>query len=256
MTKFLKPSLLLVILILSINANAQNLSTVKKAIVQSFIECIEHCTWEELSESVSYPLRRIYPTPDIENKADFLLRRTELFDDSLTNLILSSSVDSNWSEVGWRGIMLNHGALWLDEEGKLIAVNYETELEKQQRMALIELDRKELPTSLQVYESTVLQMKTEKFLLRIDEMSDGSYRYAAWLVKTKTDGGEPDEMLENGELNFDGSGGNHSYTFKSEEYTIVCSIIVLGKNTSPPAELLIYRDEQLVRSYPADWLKN
>lgn len=194
--------------------------------------------------------------PDIENKADFLLRRTELFDDSLSNLILSSSVDSNWSEVGWRGIMLNHGVLWLDVEGKLIAINYQTEAEKSKQKELIEADRNSINENLRDYERPVLQMNVEKFDIRIDEMQDGSYRYMHWIGDKRRSDGAPDLIIYNGEINYSGSGGNHYYEFAVLEYDFRCWVQYLGKEEDPPGSLELYQFDELLLSYPAVWLKN
>ena len=46
-----------------------------------------------------------------------------MFNDELTAVIASSNIDTDWDSVGWRGIMLNNGVMWVDTDGKIIAVN-------------------------------------------------------------------------------------------------------------------------------------
>jgi hypothetical protein len=36
--------------------------------------------------------------------------------------IITSDIEKDWTKMGYQGIMLNNGTLWLGEEGNLIAV--------------------------------------------------------------------------------------------------------------------------------------
>jgi len=72
---------------------------------------------------ISYPLKRQYPIPDIKNEAEFINRFDEVFDDELAKVIAASNINTDWDKVGWRGIMLNNGVMWVDTDGKIIAVN-------------------------------------------------------------------------------------------------------------------------------------
>ena len=49
-----------------------------------------------------------------------------LFDDELKKAIDDSKLE-DWDDVGWRGIMLYRGMLWLSEDVKLKATNYYTD---------------------------------------------------------------------------------------------------------------------------------
>lgn len=56
---------------------------------------------------------------------------------------------SDWSKFDWRGIMFGDGAIWIDENGKIISINYQSDQEKQLLVKAIQDDKKELPKSLQ-----------------------------------------------------------------------------------------------------------
>lgn len=86
-----------------------------------------------IASLVYYPLKRRYPIPDIKDEAELINRFDEVFDDELTAVIASSSIDTDWDSVGWRGIMLNNGVMWVDTDGKIIAVN--TQNAKEQALA-------------------------------------------------------------------------------------------------------------------------
>ncbi|MCJ8289501.1 MAG: hypothetical protein HRT58_07530 [Crocinitomicaceae bacterium] len=256
MKNLIKNSALILLLFVSMNGVAQTLSEEQNAGVTKFIEHVNDRNWEELSESISYPLRRKYPVPAIENKADFIKRHNELFDDNLISMIANSSIENNWSEVGWRGIMLEDGEIWLDGVGNLIGINYQTAAEKTIETELIEADRASLPVFFQDFDRPILQMDTEKFFIRIDQMKDESFRFIGWIGGVRNPNSDPIEIIEEGILEHQGTGGNLTYTFVSDFGKFVCSINVMTEGNSPVGELEIYRDEKLFRSYPAIWLKN
>jgi len=71
--------------------------------------------------------------------------------------------------------------------------------------------------------------------------ANNKYRYASW-KRTQTQSEKPVLILQNGEINFDGSGGNHSYIFKSGEYSYICEIIVLGPQPDTSYELIVTKN--------------
>ena len=71
-------------------------------------------------------------------------------------------------------------------------------------------------------------MKTNKFTIWIDQIEDGSYRYASW-SKSKTINEKPDIIIKNGSVTYEGSARNHWYTFKNADVKYICDINVLGK---------------------------
>lgn len=210
--------------------------------ITKFIKLIKLNDIEGISELIRFPLNREYPIPPVKTKSDFVKRFDEIFDNHLKNEILSSTIKDNWSEVGWRGIMLNQGTLWLDYDGSLIAINYQTIYEKELLSSIISAQKKKLHESIKKFSKSILELETEKYKIRIDEISESNYRYSAW-SKDKEMSDKPNIIIQNGKLEVDGSGGNHRYIFKNKEYTYECSIIVLGEEESPPAILTVYKNE-------------
>ena len=103
---------------------------------------------EAIADAVVYPLEREYPIPDIENKTDFIKRYSEIFDTTLKNEIVKSTPAKVWTDMGLRGIMLNRGTIWLDIDGRLSAVNYQSKLEADLKKTLIAAQKKELDPSI------------------------------------------------------------------------------------------------------------
>lgn len=240
--------LLLTLPFLSAFSQVQN--TDNQKVITDFINSVRQHNKEELSGKIIYPLKRTYPLPPIKNKQEFLNRYNEVFDDSLFNMIVTSKPDKDWTKMGWRGLMLRNGQLWLDENGRLIAVNYQSATESKKRVARIDKQRSYIHPSLQGFERPVCFLKTQKFKIRIDDMGNGNYRYASWPLQSKQSD-KPDLIIENGEFIHEGTGGNHRYKFKNDGYVYSCDVNVLRKKDMPPATLTIYKGDKAVLSQSA-----
>jgi hypothetical protein len=121
--------------------------------------------------------------------------------------------------VGWRGIMFDNGLIWIDSEERIIvALNYESAFEKKQKKDLIEKEKAKLHVSSKSFEYPVYRIATKNHLLRIDGLAGSKYRYASWKIGKK-ESSKPDLILTNGDLEYDGSGGNHFISFVNGSYT-------------------------------------
>jgi hypothetical protein len=215
-------------------------SNYTKVVIQ-FIDRVKKDSIEKIAEHTSYPFIRQTPLPDIKSKKDFERHYHEVFDDSLVNLIVHSDIKNDWAEMGWRGIMFLNGEVWLDYNGSLQAVNYESKIEQQKRDSLVSIDKSKLYPALQKFQSPVLYWSTKSFKIRIDDLGDYNYRYASWSA-SKKQSDKPDLVIMHGKVEFDGSGGNHDYVFKNDGYTYVCSVIVMGEEGSPTDVLTISKN--------------
>jgi len=248
-----KNLLILILFPLFVNAQINKLEQIK--FVTDFINCFKNNDREKLITFISFPLDRSYPIPDINDSKQFLLRYNQLFDDTLIKKIIESDIKKDWDEVGWRGIMFNNGTLWLDPYSKkLIGLNYQTQKEKILEQNLIEKERNFIYPTLRKYNRPVLVLETSKFRIRIDEIKDYVYRYASWSIDRSMNEA-PDLVISNGKRISDGTGGNHNFIFVNNGYTYDCSIIVLGRQNSPPAELSVYTNEKQILTEPAITLK-
>ena len=200
-----------------------------------------------IAAHIRYPLKRQYPLPDIKNEAEFINRFDEVFDEELVAVIGSSNINTDWDNVGWRGIMLNNGVMWVDTDGKVIAVNTQNTTEQAHAEKLIAQDKQSLHSSIKTFQKPILDWDTAKYRVRIDDLGDGNFRYASWSID-KSPSDKPDIVLINGDITFEGSGGNHHYTFKNGRYSYVLQVTVIGCDTSPPGWLKVYKDDKLLLS--------
>jgi len=230
--------------------SGQDLSIKNQKIVRNFIETVKTKNKDKICSLVRYPLTREYPIPEVKNKNELLKRFDEVFDIKLVNLILKSKVNTDWSDVGWRGIMLFDGEVWLDFDGKLIGVNYQSQFEKKKKEELIKIQRNSLHESLRVFKSPVCILETSKYRIRIDDMGNNKFRYASWRLQQNISE-KPKMLLLDGKVEFDGSGGNHSYIFKSGKYTYECGIVEMGEDGAPPAYLTVTKGEKVIMSQNA-----
>jgi hypothetical protein len=200
---------------------------------------------DRISNKISYPLYRQYPIPPIKDKEELKKRFSEVFDQILIDKIVNSKI-SQWSEVGWRGIMLDNGDLCMaNSDGVITTVNYQSDFEKKLRTNLISRDKDNLHVSLKTFQSPVYKIETNKYLIRIDELPNNKYRYASWKVDEK-ETSKPDIILNNGQWEHLGSGGNHVITFANGIYTYKVYRNIMGEDNSPDITLEIEKNEEIV----------
>jgi len=215
--------------------------------INNVFELFKSNNVDKVSDIISFPLERQYPIPSIKNKNEFNKRFSEVFDKILIDKIANSNIEQ-WSEVGWRGIMLDNGVLWMaNSDGIITAVNYQSDFEKKLRIDLIDREKENLHNSLKTFESPTYKIKTKNYLIRIDELTNDKYRYASWKISDK-ETSKPDIILNDGELEFEGSGGNHVITFFKGKYTYKVYRNTIGEESSPDITLEIEKDGKTILS--------
>lgn len=230
--------------------SAQTVKPEYQKCIKSFIDTIKSGNKDAIADMVSYPLKREYPIPDVRDKSDFIKRFDEIFDTTLKNEIIKSDPAKDWSDMGWRGIMLNQGNVWMDFDGRLTSVNYQSQAETDVKKKLIAAQKKELDSSIAFFQKPICILETAKFRIRIDNLGNENYRYASWSID-KAMNTKPDLIIYRGNLVVEGSGGNHQYEFKKENFTYECAFIIVGEKDSPPAKLTIYQGDKVILSQNA-----
>ncbi|MBL0736246.1 hypothetical protein JI750_05080 [Flavobacterium sp. GN10] len=229
---------------------AQDLKPEYQKFISKFIQEVKAGDKEAIAKRIKFPFKREYPIPSVKDKADFIKRYNQIFDMVLIEKISKSDPAKDWSEVGWRGIMLNRGDMWIDIDGRIISINHQSDEELKMKNSLIAAQKKEVNTSLSNFKEPVAILETSKFRIRIDDLGNNNYRYASCSIKKKmTDA--PDLVIENGVFFADGTGGNHHYEFKKGNFKYECHFIVLGEKNSAPAALLVYQSGKEILSQDA-----
>lgn len=217
----------------------------KMANINNVIALFKQGDIEKISDIINYPLHREYPIPSIESKKEFIQRFSEVFDNALVDKIAYSKIEQ-WSEVGWRGIMLDNGVLWIDSyKGKITAITSQSDFEKKLKNDSITKEKEALHISLRIFESPIYKIKTKNYLIRIDKLSDYKYRYASWKINEK-ESSKPDVVLTNGQVEYQGSGGNHVFTFSNNNYVYKVYRNIIGADASPDITLEVEKEGQTI----------
>tara|TARA_R110002096_G_scaffold426827_1_gene637054 strand:+ start:1588 stop:2403 length:816 start_codon:yes stop_codon:yes gene_type:complete len=225
--------------------------TAYEDVVEYFVDCIKNSDIDKLDSIISYPIERPYPIPSIRNKQELKKRYSEIFDDSLTSIISNSNITKDWTDMGWRGIMLNSGIVWLDYDGRFITTNYMSKNEKLIEEKWINYERDLLHPDLKEFKKPIHTIETNKFIVRIDQLENNDYRYASWSIDSDISN-KPDLVINNGEWTPDGSGGNHYFTFTNGEYSYKVYVNVLGSDETPPFNLEVTKNDKVILSQPAE----
>ncbi|WDF63479.1 hypothetical protein [Flavobacterium sp. KACC 22763] len=229
---------------------AQDLKPEYQKFISKFILEVKNSDKEAIAKRIKFPFKREYPIPLVKDKADFVKRYNQIFDKVLIEKITKSDPAKDWSEVGWRGIMLNQGDLWIDTDGRIISINHQSDEEVKIKNSLIAAQKKNVNASISNFKEPVAILETSKFRIRIDDLGNNNYRYVSWGIKNKmTD--TPDLVIEKGVFVADGTGGNHHYEFKKGNFKYECHFTVLGEKNSAPAALMVYQSGKEILSQDA-----
>ena len=237
-----------------------------RAAIDRFVNTIRSNDKAELSRMILFPLERPYPVPPIE-RDEFVSRYHQVFDKELVRTIAESNL-SDWDSVGWRGLMLDNGLVWIDYDGTVRRVNFISKFELAEQERLLELrdelreqERKQLHYSLREYSHPVLEWKTNTFRIRIDQTNGDQYRYAAWRAEV-SHRDAPDIVLYNGIERRSGmeccgsSGGGHiTYQFTNGEYLYEVDVnrCVLYHESESLFSLRVWRSPGELAVVPATW---
>lgn len=141
-----------------------------------------------------------------------------------------------------------------ENDTEFIDTDYETNTQP------IEVIESNLNSSLVDYQEEVLQFKADKYIIRIDKMSSGHYRYASF-DSPKTIRDEPNTVLETGYFNENTSSFEfpfHSYTYIveiKEGYPSVLKVLKNGKIILNKNVDTVEYSVNIPKSYNSNFLK-
>nr|WP_315234065.1 hypothetical protein [uncultured Flavobacterium sp.] len=237
--------LFLILLITRIGyTQSEKLNEYKVANINNIITFFKEKNIDSISKIINFPIQREYPIPSIKNEEEFKQRFNEIFDKTLIDKVANSKIEQ-WSEVGWRGIMLDAGLVWINDEGKIFAVTYQSIIEKELRKYLISKERETLHKSLKIFESPTYKIKSKNYLIRIDKLSDYKYRYSSWKIGEK-ESTKPDIILNNGKWKSEGSGGNHVISFSSGKYIYKVYRNIIGEDNDADVTIEVEKNGKII----------
>jgi hypothetical protein len=188
---------------------------------RQIVSCVSRNDAEKLSTYIAYPLRREYPLPDIKNPAVFKAWYPKIFDQPFRKKLSTFSNKIVFERNGAYGLVGGefHGEIWLNEQGKIIAINYLSAEESKLKAALTVKIKNEMHPSVRDWTKNILVAQSLKLTIRIDETPKG-FRYASW-SKGRSMAEEPDLILYGGVAEPQGTMGGWSWSFTNGEWRYV-----------------------------------
>lgn len=231
----------------------RTLSPKQEKEIKKFILLFKKNETEEIVKRISYPLVRDFPIPAIQNEVEMNTYFEEVFDESLKTEI-AKSTPSDWSQVGWRGIMLNQGVVWLSDDATTITgINYRSKKSDERYSKLIEAQKAAVHTSIAEFKRPIFTSITASYMIRIDETTEGVFRYVSWKAGQKQSE-KPELVLNKGSVEYSGSGGNCVYIFRSGKYIYRVFRNVMGEGYDKAVTLSVEKEGMVILKEDGDLL--
>jgi hypothetical protein len=177
----------------------------------------------------------------------------EVFDESLKTEI-AKSTPSDWSQVGWRGVMLNQGIVWLSDDATTITgINYRSKKADERYSKLIAAQKAAVHTSISEFKRPIFSSITASYMIRIDEITEGVFRYVSWKEGQKQSE-KPELVLNKGRVEYSGSGGNCVYIFRSGKYIYRVFRNVMGEGYDKAVTLSVEKEGVVILKDDGDLL--
>jgi hypothetical protein len=231
----------------------RSLSPEQEKEIKKFILLFKKNEIEEIVKRISYPLIRDYPIPAIQNEEEMKTYFDEVFDESLKTEI-AKSTPSDWSQVGWRGVMLNQGIVWLSDDATTITgINYRSKKADERYSKLIAAQKAAVHTSISEFKRPIFSSITASYMIRIDETTEGVFRYVYWKAGQKQSE-KPELVLNKGSVEYSGSGGNCVYIFRSGKYIYRVFRNVMGGEYEKAVTLSVEKEGMVILEEDGDLL--
>jgi hypothetical protein len=184
-----------------------------------------------LSRLVAYPLRRPNPLPDIATSEQFVAYYQTIFDAKFKQQLRQYD-DSYIFERMAYGLVGGpfNGELWLDYDGKIRTINYESAQETRLRAQLIESIKAQAHPSISDWTENVIVCRSNNLLIRVDRTAKG-LRYVSW-SKGHTISDKPDLILYDGNEEAQGAAGGWTWTFTNGRWTYVIDKVDLCESAN------------------------
>jgi hypothetical protein len=175
----------------------------------------------KLATLIAYPLRRENPLPNIKNAKEFIAYYPILCDEAFRKKLEKYSDNYVVEHHGSYGLVGDafSGDIWLNEEGKITAINYLSAEESRLKEACAAKIQSRVHPSVREWKENVRVGKSNNLTIRVDRTEKG-LRYVSW-SKGHSMAEKPDLILFNGVEEAQGTMGGWTWTFKNGNWTYV-----------------------------------
>ncbi|MEO6524101.1 MAG: hypothetical protein ABIN91_20620 [Mucilaginibacter sp.] len=223
------------------NLSAQNVQKteykISSEIAQKYnriIKLIKGDKSHDLSKLIVYPLKMQNPLPDIQTPEQFVSNYTMLFDAAFKKKLQHYRDTIIFEHNGAYGLVggLFDGDLWMNDDGKLTGINYDSKQQIQKRSQLTKHIQSQTYLTVNSWKRNIIVGKSDKLLIRVDLMSNNSIRYVSW-SKGKSIADKPDLILLNGKEEAQGTMGGWTWTFKSGDWIYIVDDVEMCEDNKP-----------------------
>jgi hypothetical protein len=201
---------------------------------------------KKMAKLIDYPLIRTNPLPNITTEQKFISYFNVLFDSKFKSMLSQLQDTDIFMHRGDYGIF--SGDIWINDAGKIIAINYSSAAEQKLQQGLIAKIKSTMHPSVRDWINNILVYKCNDYTVRIDETPKGT-RFASW-KKNKHYSDPPDLILYNGDQKFYGDGAGVGYIFKSGDWSyLVEDVQVCADEKDCGAHLKIFHGDKLIRNF-------
>jgi hypothetical protein len=181
----------------------------------------------KLAALVEYPLQRQNPLPDIKNPKEFKARYAIIFDEAFRKKLEKYSDNCVFEHDYAYGLAGDAfaGDIWLNEQGKIAAINYLSAEESRLKDALTAKIKSQVHPSVREWKENVRVGKSNTLTIRVDRTEKG-LRYVSW-SKGHAMAEKPDLILFGGVEEAQGTMGGWTWTFKNKDWTYVVDDVEL-----------------------------
>ncbi len=194
---------------------------------QRIARLLKYDSVKTLAKLVTYPLKRFNPVPDINNAKEFISYYDTLFDGEFKKRVIKLKDSDIFQHEGNYGLFA--GDIWIDENGKIISINHSSDKEEALSLKITNELKSKMYPEVNSWESNIIVIKCDKFIVRLDNTKDKGIRYVSW-SKGKQISDKPDLILYNGIEEFQGTQGGVTWTFKNGQWTYVVDEVNMCEN--------------------------
>ena len=196
---------------------------------KQIVNCVKVHNASKLAALIEYPLKRENPLPDIKNPKEFMASYAIIFDEAFRKKLAQYSDNCVFEHHGAYGLTGGTftGEIWLNDEGKITAINYRSAEESMLKDAFTAKIKSRVYPSVSDWKENVRVGKSNNLTIRVDRTEKG-LRYVSW-SKGHSMAEKPDLILFNGVEEAQGTMGGWTWTFKNGDWSYVVDDVELSE---------------------------
>ena len=215
-----------------------------KEVINEVVAEIESADFKALAKRFEYPFYR-RQTKDTIQETFMPYNLAVFFDDEYRTQIVNSAIDDYWFLNRTGDIVYGEFDFVMTETGQFKSLNrlsFSDQIIIAEKKDL-EAEKMQLHDSVKVFRESIIQVQTDNYKIRIDQLADNSYRYAAWPIEAPFTT-MPTVLIQNGYIERMGTVNNYDYTFIKDNYKYVYSENNVGERGIPIGALMIYAGDK------------